>query len=110
MWESDCMEQDGFQSSSVDFLFADELRLEPQPIAKERSRNEFLHETLAHEPLVRFRRLLEQPRRQPRLSVRGASGDQRGPSLWRTDADRERSTDERGCEANPVGDVPRAQV
>ena len=55
------MLQDGFQSSSVDFLFADELSFEPQPIAKQRSRNEFLHEAAAHEPLVRFRRLLKQP-------------------------------------------------
>ncbi len=29
------MLQDGLQSSPVDFLFADELRFEPQPIAKE---------------------------------------------------------------------------
>src|SRR5580765_8495437 len=74
MRESDCMLQDGFQSASVDFLFADELCLEPQPIAKKRSRNEFLHEATAHEPLVRFRRLFKQPRRQPRLSVRGDGG------------------------------------
>lgn len=74
MRESDCMLQNGFQSSSVDFLFADELRLKPQSITKERSRNEFLHEATAHEPLVRFRWLLKQPRRQPCLSVRRDSG------------------------------------
>src|SRR4029077_1605391 len=74
MWESDCMQQHGFQSSSVNFLFADKLRLEPQPIAKERSWNEFLYEAAAREPLVRLWRVLQQPRRQPRLSVRGDGG------------------------------------
>ena len=55
------MMQDGFQPSAVDFLFANELSFEPQPIAKQRSRNEFLHEAAAHEPLVRSRRLFKQP-------------------------------------------------
>ena len=41
------MIQDGFQSSAVDFLFADELSFEPQSIAKQRSRNEFLYEATA---------------------------------------------------------------
>ena len=68
------MIQDGFQSSAVDFLFADKLSFEPQPIAKQRSRNEFLHEASAHEPLVRSRRLLKKPRHQPRLSMRGDCG------------------------------------
>src|SRR6185295_10816154 len=74
MWKSDCMLQHGFHSSAVDFLFSDELRFEPQPITEERSRNQFLYEATAHEPLVRFRRLLKQPRRQPRLSMRGDGG------------------------------------
>ena len=55
------MLQDGFEPSAVDLLFADELSFEPQPITKQRFRNEFLHEAAAQVPLVRFRWLLKQP-------------------------------------------------
>jgi len=55
------MLQDGFESSAVDLLLADELSFEPQPIAKQRFRNEFLHEAATQEPLIRFRWLLKQP-------------------------------------------------
>src|SRR4249920_1966206 len=74
MRESDSMIQDRFQSPAVDFLFANELSFQPQPIAKQRSRNEFLHEAPAHEPLVWSRRLLKKPRHQPCLSMRGDGG------------------------------------
>jgi len=37
----------------------------------------------------------------------GASGGRPDPSLWHTDGARVHSTNERECEANLVGDVPR---
>src|SRR6266850_1188893 len=85
MRESDCMIQDSFQSLAVNFLFADQPSLEPQPIAKQRPRNEFLHEATAHEPLVWFRRLLKKPRHQPRLSVRGDGGVEQMEQRMRAD-------------------------
>src|SRR5262249_38643703 len=68
-WKADRMIEYRCQPPSVDFLFPCELCLAPQPVSKQRSGAELLHQGLARFPDMGLRRLCEEPQGEPRPSL-----------------------------------------